>query len=134
MRFLHIVLIAAALLLSGGQANADASYKSSLGLSMDQAKQVDSIQAKYRQPFAAKRQELNKEMRVLRRAKIANDSAGLAKQEQITDKLRNELRAIRAKQNDEIRTVLTPEQRVKFEKVLQQEKDMVGSSRDEREF
>lgn len=130
----HIFLIAGALLLSGGQAQADASYKSSLGLSMDQARQVESIQKKHRQPFAAKRQDLNKEMRALRRARIANDSAALAKQEQITDKLRNELRQIRLKQDDEIRAVLTPEQRVKFEKVLQQEKDAIGSSRDEREF
>ncbi len=134
MRLRHILLIAAALLLSGGAALADAPLKSSLGLSMDQAKQVDLIDMKYRKPFAAKRQEFNKEMRVLRRAKIANDSAGLAKQEQITDKLHNELREIRMKRDDEIRTVLTPEQRVKFEKVLQQEKEMVGSSRDVRAF
>lgn len=130
----YLLLVVGALFLAGGVAHADESLRTSLSLSMDQAKQVDDIQKKYRKPFAAKRQELNKEMRVLRRARIANDSAGVARQEKITAKLREELRAIRAKENDEIRAVLTPEQRVKFEQVLAQRKEMIGSSRDEREL
>jgi len=134
MRVKYLLLVVGALLLAGGAAQADESLKSSLSLNMDQARQVDTIQAKYRKQFAAKRQELNKEMRALRRAKLANDSSAVARQEKITAKLRDELRAIRARENDEIRAVLTPEQRVAFEDVLKKRKEMVGSSRDEREL
>lgn len=130
----YLLLVVGALFLFGGPAHADASLKSSLGLSMDQARQVDEIQKKYRRPFNAKRQELNKEMRALRRARIANDSGELARLERVTDKLREELRQIRLKENEEIRAVLNAEQREKFEKVLQQRKDAIGSSRDEREL
>jgi Spy/CpxP family protein refolding chaperone len=130
----YLLLVVGALFLGSGVAQADPTLKSKLSLSMEQAKQVDDIQKKYRKPFAAKRQELNKEMRVLRRANIANDSAAVARQEKITAKLRDELRAIRQKENDEIRAMLTAEQRVKFEQVLAQRKEMIGSSRDEREL
>ena len=130
----YLLFVVGALFLAGGVAQADAPLKTALSLSTDQAKQVGDIQKKYRKQFASKRQELNREMRALRRAKIANDSAAIARQEQKTARLRDELRAIRQKENDEIRTVLTPAQREKFEQVLAQRKEMIGSSRDEREL
>ncbi len=60
---------------------ADQPLQSALNLDIEQARQVDAIQAKYRQPFAAKRQERNQELRKLRRARIANDSKQMAEQE-----------------------------------------------------
>ncbi len=41
---------------------ADQSLKSALNLDVEQARQVDAIQAKYRVPFAAKRQVQNQEL------------------------------------------------------------------------
>jgi Spy/CpxP family protein refolding chaperone len=119
--------------MAGGVAQAEEPFKVSVSLSMDQAKQIDDIQKKYRKPFAAKRQELNKELRALRRAKLANDSAALARQEKVTAKLRDELRAIRAKENDELRAALTPEQRAAFEQVIERQQETYGGSDNERE-
>ena len=110
---------------------ADATLKGALGLDMDQARKVDAIQAKYRQPFAAKRQDQNREMRVLRRARIANDSAGVAAQETVVNRLQGELQEIRKQEDEEIRRVLTPAQQVKFEEYLKLRKEMIGSSRDD---
>lgn len=89
---------------------------------------------KYRQEFKVKRQELHKESRKLRRARNDNDSTVIAQQEQITDKLKRELKQIRLNENDEIRHILTPDQLEKFEEIVQQRKDSVGSSRDEKDF
>lgn len=130
----YLLLIVGALFLAGGVAQADPTLKSKLSLSMEQAKQVDEIQKKYRKVFAAKRTEYNNEMRALRRAKLANDSAGLARQEKITAKLYDELRTIRKKENDEIRAVLTPEQREKFEQVLADSRGMHKNSSDDLEL
>ena len=110
---------------------ADATLKGALGLDMDQARKVDAIQAKYRQPFAAKRQDQNREMRALRRARIANDSEGLAAQEKVVNRLQGELKEIRKQEDQEIRRVLTPAQQVKFEEYLKLRKEMIGSSRDD---
>jgi periplasmic protein CpxP/Spy len=130
MRYLFLVVGA---LLFSGAALADAPLKSSLGLDTNQAKQVQEIQKKYRRPFSAKRQELHREERRLRRAKIDNDSGAIAKQERITAKLQAELKEIRDNENDEIRAVLTSEQRLKFEEVLKQRDEAAGSSRDVKE-
>jgi len=130
----YLLLVVGALFLAGGVAHADPTLKSKLSLSMEQAKQVDDIQKKYRKPFAAKRQEFNKEMRVLRRAKIANDSAGVARQEKITTKLREELRVMRKQENDEIRAVLTPAQREKFEQLLADRRGMHKNDSDDLEL
>ena len=46
--------------------------------------------------------------------------------------LQQELRQIREAENEQIRALLTPAQRTRFETVLQQRKAMHGSSRDER--
>jgi Spy/CpxP family protein refolding chaperone len=113
-------------------AAADESLESALGLSRDQAHAVMAIEKKYRPVFAAKRGEFNRESRVLRRAHIARDSAAIAKQEPVVAELQQELRKIREAENEQIRTVLTPAQRARFETVLQQRKAMHGSSRDER--
>lgn len=114
----YLLFVVGALLLAGGAAQADPTLKAKLSLSMEQAKQVDDIQKKHRKLFAAKRTEYNKQMRALRRANIASDSAGVTRQEKITADLREELRVLRKQENDGIRAVLTPEQREKFEQVL----------------
>jgi len=130
----YLLLVVGALFLAGGVAQADPTLKAKLSLTMEQAKQVDDIQKKYRKPFAAKRQEYNKEMRALRRANIANDSAGVARQEKITAKLRAELVAMRKKENDEIRAVLTPAQREKFEQLLAENRGMHKNDSDDLEL
>lgn len=113
---------------------ADATLKGTLGLSVDQAREVDAIQARYRQPFAAKRQVQNQELRKLRRARIANDSKLMAELQVVTERLHAELRQIRMKEDEEIRRVLTPAQKVKFDEYLKLRKEMVGSSRDAKDF
>lgn len=113
---------------------ADQPLKSALDLDVEQARQVDAIQAKYRQPFAAKRQERNQELRKLRRARIANDSKQMAEQEQVTNRLHEELKQIRVSEDEEIRRVLRPAQLQKFEEYRKLRKEMVGSSRDDKDF
>ena len=113
---------------------ADATLKGTLNLDIEQARTVDTIQAKYRQPFASKRQEQNTEMRKLRRARIANDSQQIAELERVVDRLHGELKQIRMTEDDEIRRVLSPGQLTKFEEYLKLRKEMVGSSRDAKDF
>ena len=113
---------------------ADATLKGTLNLEIEQARKVDAIQAQYREPFAAKRQEQNQEMRKLRRARIDNDSQQMAEQERIVDRLHNELKQIRMHEDDAIRRVLSPAQLAKFEEYLKLRKEMVGSSRDAKDF
>ena len=98
---------------------------------MDQAHKVTAIEKKHRLEFAAKRGDFNRESRVLRRARIGRDSAAIAKQEPVVAALQEELRKIREAENENIRALLTPTQRTKFEAVLEQRKAMHGSSRDE---
>ena len=128
------IFMASALLILAGQSYADAPLKSKLGLSVDQAKQVQTIQKSFRRKFSAKRQALHKERRKLRRARTSNDSAVIAQQEQITAELQRELQQIRQREDDQIRGVLTPEQTTKFEDVIRQRQAAVGSSRDAREL
>lgn len=129
MRFRYFLLVCAATALL-----ADAPLKEALGLSMDQAREVTAIQAKYQQPYAAKRGERNTQMRKLRRARIANDSAAVAREEPIARRLHDELMAIQAKEDAEIRRLLTPEQSRKFDAHLELRRNMAGSSRDDKEF
>lgn len=86
-RFLSLIVLAGLLL-------ADQSLKSSLGLSMDQAKVAQEIQMKHQKPFAAKRQDRNTERRKMVRAKLANDSKLMAEQEKIVDRLTADLKEI----------------------------------------
>ncbi len=134
MRSQLITLLSSSLLLIGSAAFADAPLKSSLDLDTEQARQVQEIQKSYRQTFRAKRQEMNRESRKLRRARNDNDSALIARQETIVAGLQQELRAIRNAENDEIRKLLTPEQSKKFDQVIEQRRAMVGSSRDANVF
>lgn len=113
---------------------ADPSLKSALGLDIEQARQVDQIEARYRQPSAAKRQQRNAELRKLRRARLANDSRGIAEHEAAADKLHEEFRQIHFARNDEIRAVLRPEQKPRFEKHLQAMKEAHGPSRDAKDL
>ena len=129
-----LILLAAATLLIAGAAHADAPLKSSLGLDTDQAREVAAVQKSYRRSFSAKRGELNRENRKLRRARIDNDSALIAEQEAIVAGLEAELRAIREAENAEIRKFLTPEQNLKFDEVIEKRRAMVGSSRDANIF
>ena len=132
-KYLGLVVGALMLLVGAGAgagpAAAETPLKTSLGLSMDQAKVVTDIQAKYRKPFAAKRTKLNTEMRAMRRAKTANDSALLAKQEAVTEQMADELYQIRQSENAEIRAVLNQPQLALFEQVLQARSES-GSTRD----
>lgn len=66
---------------------ADQPLKSALGLSMDQARVTAGIQKMYQQPYVQKRGEYLRQMRVLRRARIANDSEGTARAEQVAHRL-----------------------------------------------
>ena len=134
MRSKLITLLSSGLLLMAGSAYADAPLKSSLDLDTEQARQVQEIQKSYRRTFGAKRQEMNRESRKLRRARNANDSALIAQQETIVAGLQEELRAIRSAENEEIRKLLTPEQNKKFDQVIEQRRAMVGSSRDASVF
>ena len=51
----------------------------------------------------------------------------MAEQEQIVDRLHNELKQIRMHEDDAIRRVLSPAQLAKFEEYLKLRKEMVGS-------
>ena len=115
-------------------AQADQPLKTALGLSVDQAKQVQEIQQRYLPQFAAKRQDRNTELRKLRRARIANDSQQIAALEKVTAKLHEELRRIRLSEDTEIRKLLTPDQNRKFEDYIKLRKEMAGSSRDDKDF
>jgi Spy/CpxP family protein refolding chaperone len=128
------LLLPSMLLIAMSLVWADAPLKSALGLTTDQAREVDQIQASYRPRFASKRQERNTELRKLRRARIANDSQQIAQLEKTTAALHEELRQIRLSEDTDIRKVLTAEQKNKFEDYIKLRKEMVGSSRDDKDF
>ncbi len=118
------------LLLSAQAAIADAPLKSRLALDTDQAKIVTNIQAKHREAKRGERQSLNREARKLRRARNANDSELIAKQEIVVSRLEDVLRQRILSEDDEIRQVLNPDQLKKFEHYLVERNNMTGSSRD----
>ncbi|MCB1206337.1 MAG: hypothetical protein KDN18_18900 [Verrucomicrobiae bacterium] len=124
----------AGLCLVSGNAFADAPLKSALGLSIDQAAKVDVIQKEARDAVRPVRGELLREERVLRRARFDNDAEGIARQETLLAPLREKLAAIFAKESEEIRSLLTPGQKAKYEEYLKVRDEMVGSSRDVKEF
>lgn len=133
---LRIALVAAlaVVAVTGSDAFADPPLKSALGLNVEQARQVDQIESRYRKPYSAKRQERNTELRKLRRARLANDAPAIAKHEAASERMHQELRQIYLSRNDEIRRVLTGEQQARFEAYLQDMKEMKGSSRDVKDF
>jgi hypothetical protein len=130
----YVLLLPVCLVSLSTMLYADATLKGTLTLDTEQARKVDTIEAKYRPVFASKRQEHNSEERKLRRARIANDSQQIATQEKIVARLDGELKEIRMKEDDEIRRVLSPAQLTKFEEYLKLRKEMVGSSRDAKHF
>jgi hypothetical protein len=131
----HLIKTTLAVLVAGiclitNAAFADAPLKSTLGLDVDQAAKVDIIQKNARDSVRPVREALNREERSLRRAKIANDAAGITRQETLVAPLREQLAAIFAKESEEIRALLTPEQKTRYEEYLKVRDEMVGSSRD----
>lgn len=115
-------------------AMADAPLKSALGLSMDQAKAATEIHTRRFPAFQKKRGEYTTQMRKLRRARIANDSAAVAREDAIARQLHSEMMALMHAEDDEIRKLLTPEQSRKFDDYLKLRREMVGSSRDDKEY
>ena len=115
-----------------GAALADAPLKTALDLTVDQARQVDEIQAVHRREYAAQRGKTNTEERKLRRARLANDSEQIAILEKVTEDMKAELRKIKASEDAAIRELLTPEQNGKFDSYIETREAMVGSSRDVR--
>ena len=132
MRTSTLSIVLLGLTLFSGAGFADAPLKTTLGLSVEQARVVGEIQGQYRRTYAAKRGEHNTEARKLRRARLANDSEQIAIQEQITAKLKEELKQIKAEEDAAIREQLTPEQNEKFDAYIAKRNAMVGSSRDIR--
>jgi len=128
------LLMIACLSLIASIACADAPLKTTLGLNIEQAAKVDEIQAKARDAVRPVRGDLNREERVLRRARIDNDAAAIARQEKLIEPLRVKLAAIFADEEKQIRTLLTPEQTDKYEEYLKVRDQMAGSSRDVKEI
>lgn len=129
-----ILSVLSSLLLFSSSGYADAPLHKSLGLDIEQAKQVKDIQAKYRSQIRPVRSELHREQRKLRRAKKDFDSATIVQQEKIIPTLQAKFKQIQESENTEIRALLTPEQSVKFDTVLDQRKEAIGSSRDVNEY
>ena len=134
MNIKYFLLVLGALFLFSSYGHADARLEKKLNLDTERARQVHEIQKKFRPKFSSKRQALHRELRKLRRARNQNDSSQIAQQERITEKLQEELKQIRLTENDQIRRVLTPQQRKEFEEIIQQRRASVGSSRDSRYF
>lgn len=110
---------------------ADESLQTALALDVDQARQVGEMQARHRKQFAAGRQAYNAESRALRRARLANDAAEIARLESLTESMRADLTAMRAGHDAEIRRVLRPDQSGLFDAHIVKRQQMRGSSRDE---
>jgi Spy/CpxP family protein refolding chaperone len=122
------------LVVMGASMMADAPLKSALGLSMDQAKAVDEIKAKFQKPYIAKRHDLTNEERWMRAARVKNNSKEVAERQKTVERLAAEFKAIQMAEDAEIRKVLTPEQNKKFDDYLKLRQEMKGASRDARYF
>lgn len=127
-------LMAAALVIISPAARADAPLKGALGLSMDQAKAATEIHMRRFPAYQKKRSEYSRQMGKLRRARIANDSAAEAREDAVARRLHGEMMALLHEEDDEIRKLLTPEQSRKFDAYLKQRREMVGASRDGKEY
>ena len=113
---------------------ADASLKSALDLSMDQAHAATEIHNRCFPAFQKKRTEYTTQMRKLRRARIANDRAAVAREDSLARRLHAEMMDLKHAEDAEIRKLLTPDQNKKFDAYLKLRREMVGSSRDDREY
>ena len=125
---------AGCLFIVASTARADAPLKSALSLNIDQAAQVAKIEEQARNAIRPVRSELLREERALRRAKLANDSQAIAKQEALIEPLRQKFASIHAEETRQIRALLTPEQNTKYDAWLKIRDQMAGSSRDVREY
>jgi Spy/CpxP family protein refolding chaperone len=126
--------VAGCLFLLTNVTYADAPLKSALGLSIDQAAQVDEIEKQTREAIRPVRTELHREERALRRAQIANDSEAITRQEKLIEPLRKKMSALHESETQRVRAILTPEQNVKYDAHLKTRDEMVGSSRDVKEY
>ncbi len=133
MRLLLLLSLSLAV-LAATPVRADAPLQSRLGLSLDQAREVDAVQVDTRRRFASLRQDFNRESRALRRARLAKDSAEIARLERVIEALRTELRGIRDEGDARIRALLDPAQQPAFEAWIAERRQMQGSARDERLF
>ncbi|MCB1213940.1 MAG: Spy/CpxP family protein refolding chaperone [Deltaproteobacteria bacterium] len=133
---LKIILSSLSLLFlfSATSLYADARLEQELGLSQDQAAKVNTIQSKYRQEYSKVRQEYNRENRALRRARLDGDNATVAGKEKTTKKLEQDMKAIKSKEDGEIKALLNAEQKAKFEAWVQKReaRDRKSGSRDIR--
>lgn len=127
------LLLALGLALASA-AFADAPLQARLRLDTAQSRQLAVLEASYRQEFAALRQDYNREMRALRRARLANDSAGIDRLTVVTEGLREQAKQMRVDQDAFISALLRPEQRPLFDAYVAERRQMAGSSRDERMF
>lgn len=132
MKRLSTVLIVFALALGVPVVQADAPIATAVGLSMDQARQASEIQARYRKEFAKQRGEYTKVARHARAARVAHDAEKMARLEAEAEVLRQGLVDIRQREHAELRALLTPAQVPAFEAWLAENRQMHGSSRDER--
>jgi hypothetical protein len=128
--FLMLLLLTTICLIPPS-AQADAPLRSALALDVAQARQVDALEARHRKEFASGRQDFNRESRALRRARIANDAAEIARLEAVTESMRANLTAMRAAHDAEIRALLRPDQSARFDAYIAERQQMRGSSRDE---
>ncbi len=130
----YFILVFGTLCLLSGLVHADARLEKKLSMEIDQAKQTQETQKKYRKKFSTKRQQLHRKSRKLRSARKNNNSIVIAQQEQVTAQLQRELEQICLNENSEIRSILTLDQFEKFEEFIQQRRDGVGSSRDVKDY
>lgn len=132
--FRAATLATALFALCSTTALADAPLKEALGLSMDQAKAATEIHQRRFPAFQKKRGEYTTQMRKLRRARVANDSAAVVREDAIARQLHGEMMALMHAEDDEVRKLLTPEQSKKFDAYLKLRREMVGPSRDDKEY
>jgi hypothetical protein len=125
---------AVCLFLLASAAHADESLKSALDLNIEQAAQVAKIEEQTRNAIRPIRTELQREERALRRAQLANDSQAISKQEALIEPLRRKFAATHENETKQIRTLLTPAQNAKYDAYLKTRDQMVGSSRDVKEY
>jgi Spy/CpxP family protein refolding chaperone len=73
-------------------------------------------------------------MRKVRQARLSKDRPAVEAGLPVAECLHREMLGIQAQEDAEIRRLLTPEQGRKFDACLKQRREMIGSSRDDKEF
>jgi len=126
--------LAFSLLVFSSYAHADRPLKSALDLNTEQAATVAAIQKEARNAMRKPRGDLHRKQRELRRAKSANDSASIARLETEILPLQEKMKQVHDEEERKIRPVLTPEQTKKYDQWLKERDEMVGSSRDVKDY